>query len=116
MEQRPARARDLGIVVGDFPTGPNNAITDVAGVLVGHTTVIEGSDIRTGVTAVVPSAVLGAQGALPAAVAVGNGYGKFVGSTQIDELGVIETPVLLHSHVQRALLWNPAHPSRIVAE
>jgi D-aminopeptidase len=95
MQQRPARARDLGLSIGPFRTGAANAITDVPGVLVGHTTIIEGASIRTGVTAVVPAAVLPAGAALPAAVAVGNGYGKLIGSTQIAELGVIETPVLL---------------------
>lgn len=95
MEQDPARARDLGIVVGRYATGASNAITDIPGVGVGHTTLIQGADIRTGVTAVVPAPVLAADVSLPAAVAVGNGYGKFVGSTQIAELGVIETPILL---------------------
>jgi D-aminopeptidase len=95
MSQSPVRARDLGVVVGGFEVGEHNAITDVPGVLVGQTTVIEGTDIRTGVTAIVPTAVVTARGTLPAALAVGNGHGKFVGSTQIDELGVIETPILL---------------------
>jgi D-aminopeptidase len=88
------RARDLGIVVGVLPTGHHNAITDVDGVLVGHATIDDGADLHTGVTAVVP-AQLGSRGSLPAAVAVGNGYGKLVGSTQIDELGVLETPIVL---------------------
>lgn len=87
----PRRARDLGVVVGTLPTGPLNAITDVPGVLVGQTT-ITGDGLNTGVTAIVPA---GWAAGLPAAVAVGNGYGKLVGTTQIDELGVIETPVLL---------------------
>jgi D-aminopeptidase len=95
MEQRPARARELGVVVGGFGTGAHNAITDVPGVAVGHATVIQEPGIRTGVTAVVPAGVLPADGSLPAALAVGNGFGKFVGATQIAELGVIETPVLL---------------------
>jgi D-aminopeptidase len=89
-----ARARDLGIIVGSLPTGPANAITDVPGVRVGHTTLIEGSDIRTGVTAIVPDALTGSQ-TLNAGLAVGNGFGKIVGTTQVGELGVIETPVLL---------------------
>jgi D-aminopeptidase len=84
-----ARARDLGIVAGAL-----NAITDVAGVRVGHTTVIEGSDIRTGVTAIVPDGLTGTQ-ALSAGLATGNGFGKIVGTTQVSELGVIETPVVL---------------------
>src|SRR5579875_2141709 len=94
-QHHPARARDLGIVVGHLGTGTHNAITDVPGVSVGHTTVIQDPDIRTGVTAVVPAGVLPADGQLPAALAVGNGHGKLVGATQIAELGVIETPVLL---------------------
>ena len=89
--QRPRRVRDLGVVVGTLPTGPLNAITDVPGVRVGQTTISTG-DLITGVTAVVPD---GYQVGLPAAVAVGNGYGKLVGTTQVGELGVIETPILL---------------------
>ncbi|ADB34144.1 peptidase S58 DmpA [Kribbella flavida DSM 17836] len=98
------RARDLGVVPGTLPTGPLNAITDVPGVLVGHTTLDDGADLHTGVTAIVPTPSAGAgtsatawspQTALPAAVAVGNGYGKLVGSTQVDELGRLETPILL---------------------
>ncbi|MED7929254.1 P1 family peptidase [Nonomuraea sp. LP-02] len=87
------RARSLGVVVGALPTGPLNAITDVPGVLVGHTTVDDGADLRTGVTAIVPEGLAG--GGLPAAVHTGNGYGKLVGSTQVDELGVLESPVVL---------------------
>ena len=87
----PRRVRELGVVVGTLPTGPLNAITDVPGVLVGQTT-ITGDGLNTGVTAIVPP---GWADGLPAAVAVGNGYGKLVGTTQIDELGVIETPILL---------------------
>jgi len=89
-----ARARDLGIIVGALPTGPANAITDVPGVRVGHATLIEGSDIRTGVTAIVPDGLAGT-GTVNAGLSVGNGYGKIVGTTQVGELGVIETPVLL---------------------
>jgi D-aminopeptidase len=91
---RRCRARDLGIVPGPVPPGQHNAITDVPGVRVGHTTIIEGSDIRTGVTAIVHDRLTGRQ-ALAAGLAVGNGYGKIVGTTQVSELGVIETPVLL---------------------
>ncbi len=89
--QTPRRVRDLGVTVGTLPPGPLNAITDVPGVRVGQTTISAG-DLHTGVTAIVPD---GYADGLPAAVAVGNGYGKLVGSTQVDELGVIETPVLL---------------------
>src|SRR5580698_636960 len=72
-----ARARDLGVVPGPVPTGPLNAITDVPGIRVGHTTLIEGSDIRTGVTAIVPDGLARAPG-LDAGLAVGNGYRKIV--------------------------------------
>jgi D-aminopeptidase len=89
-----ARAADLGVVVGQLPPGPLNAITDVAGVLAGHTTLIEGTDIRTGVTAIVPEALSG-PGRLPAGVFVGNGFGKMTGTTQVSELGEIETPIVL---------------------
>jgi D-aminopeptidase len=89
--QTPRRVRDLGVTVGSLPTGSLNAITDVPGVRVGQTT-ITGDGLNTGVTAIVPDAY---DGTLPAAVAVGNGYGKLVGSTQLDELGGIETPILL---------------------
>jgi D-aminopeptidase len=93
-ETHRARARDLGIEVGALPPGEHNAITDVAGVRVGHTTLIEGSDVRTGVTAIVHDGLTGVK-TLNAALAVGNGYGKIVGTTQLAELGVIETPVVL---------------------
>jgi D-aminopeptidase len=89
-----ARARDLGIVVGSLPAGEHNAITDVPGVRVGHTTLIEGSDVRTGVTAIVHDALTGSR-TLSAGLAVGNGYGKIVGTTQLAELGEIETPIVL---------------------
>jgi D-aminopeptidase len=93
-ESQRVRARELEIVVGALPAGAHNAITDVAGVRVGHTTVIEGSDIRTGVTAIVHDGLTGAR-ALNAGLATGNGFGKIVGTTQVSELGVIETPVVL---------------------
>jgi len=92
----PVRARDLGIAIGELPTGPLNAITDVAGVGVGHATVNEGDDVRTGVTVIVPQ--LGENAfwkRLPAAVFTGNGYGKAVGFTQVEELGEIEAPIAL---------------------
>jgi D-aminopeptidase len=79
-----ARARDLGVVVGRLPTGALNAIADVPGVLVGHTTIVAGSDIRTGVTAIVPEQFRHVR-ALPAGLFVGNGYGKMVGATQVSE-------------------------------
>ncbi len=89
------RARDLGIVVGVLPPGKLNAITDVAGVLVGHTTLIKGDNVRTGVTAIMPNAGTLFQEKVPAAIFVGNGFGKLTGSTQVNELGEIETPILL---------------------
>ncbi|MFI2104855.1 P1 family peptidase [Isoptericola sp. NPDC019693] len=92
--------RALGVVVGALPTGRDNAITDVAGVRVGHTTLHEGERLHTGVTAVVPDALGAGPGqrrSLPCGLFVGNGYGKLVGATQLEQLGAIETPVLLTS-------------------
>jgi D-aminopeptidase len=89
------RARDLGLAPGVFQPGPLNAITDVAGVRVGHVTLIEGDDVRTGVTAIVPADGNLFQNKVPGAVFVGNAFGKLAGSTQVDELGTIETPILL---------------------
>jgi D-aminopeptidase len=89
------RARDAGIAIGILPPGPLNAITDVAGVGVGHVTIVEGENVRTGVTAIRPHAGNTYLDKVPAGFAVGNGYGKFMGSTQIEELGEIETPILL---------------------
>jgi len=93
-EARP-RAREQGIAIGVLPTGPLNAITDVAGVRVGHVTLNEGESTRTGVTAILPHGGNLYQDKVPAGFAVANGYGKFMGSTQIIELGEIETPILL---------------------
>ncbi|MEQ8848564.1 P1 family peptidase [Botrimarina sp.] len=92
--ERP-RAREIGVRVGGEATGPHNAITDVPGVLVGHATVVHGERVRTGVTAVVPHGGDLFQQKVPAAVAVANGFGKLVGVTQVDELGQLETPILL---------------------
>jgi D-aminopeptidase len=89
------RARDLGVVVGILPAGKNNAITDVAGVRVGHATLVRGDNVRTGVTAILPHPGNLFQEKVPAAIFVGNGFGKLMGSTQVDELGEIETPILL---------------------
>jgi D-aminopeptidase len=89
------RLRDLGISIGVLSTGPTNTLTDVAGVRVGHQTIVEGDSIRTGVTAVVPHGENVFLHKVPAALVVANGFGKFVGATQIEELGVIETPILL---------------------
>jgi D-aminopeptidase len=93
-QHRP-RAREAGIVIGILPTGPLNAITDVAGVKVGQVTIIEGANIRTGVTAILPHGGNLYQDKVPAGFSVGNAYGKFMGSTQIKELGEIETPIVL---------------------
>jgi D-aminopeptidase len=95
-QNRP-RARELGITVGILPTGELNAITDVPGVLVGHTTLVRGDNIRTGVTAILPHSGNLFQEKVPGAVFVGNGFGKLAGSTQVNELGEIETPILLTS-------------------
>ncbi len=94
-KEKRARARDLGIIVGILPTGLNNAITDVPGVKVGHCTVVEKDDIRTGITAILPHSGNLFQDKVPGAVHVGNGFGKLIGTTQIEELGEIETPILL---------------------
>ncbi len=95
-QERP-RARDIGLKVGILPTGPLNAITDVAGVAVGHTTLIQGDNIRTGVTAILPHPGNLFQEKVPGAVFIGNAFGKLAGSTQVNELGEIETPILLTS-------------------
>jgi D-aminopeptidase len=89
------RAPDLGLKVGILPTGALNAITDVAGVEVGHATVIRGDDVHTGVTAVLPHSGNLFRSKVPGAVFVGNAFGKLAGSTQVNELGEIETPILL---------------------
>ena len=91
------RARDLGLKIGILPPGTNNTITDVPGVLVGNTTIIRGDSIRTGVTAILPHGGNLFKEKVPAAIYVGNGFGKLAGSTQINELGEIETPILLTS-------------------
>jgi D-aminopeptidase len=88
-------ARELGIVVGVLQPGPLNAITDVAGVRVGHVTVVEGDTINTGVTAVLPHGGNIFREKVPAAVVVGNAFGKLAGSTQVQELGELESPVVL---------------------
>ena len=89
------RARDLGITVGVYPAGARNAITDVAGVRVGHTTLVEGEQVRTGVTAILPHGGNLFQDKVAGAVFVGNAFGKLAGSTQVNELGTIETPIVL---------------------
>jgi len=89
------RARDLGIAPGVYATGALNAITDVEGVRVGHTTIVQGDTVRTGVTAIVPHGGNVFQEKVAGAVFVGNAFGKIAGSTQVAELGTIETPIVL---------------------
>ena len=91
------RTSGLGLKVGILPTGPLDAITDVAGVEVGQTTIVRGDDLRTGVTAILPHPGNLYREKVPGAVFVGNGFGKLAGSTQVDEMGDIETPILLTS-------------------
>jgi D-aminopeptidase len=93
------RASELGLKIGILPSGPLDAITDVAGVEVGHTTIVRGDNIRTGITAVLPHSGNLYREKVPAAIFVGNGFGKLAGSTQVDEMGDIETPILLTSTV-----------------
>jgi D-aminopeptidase len=100
------RALDLGLKVGILPTGPLDAITDVAGVEVGHTTIIDGENVRTGVTAVLPHSGNLYREKVPGAIFVGNGFGKLTGSTQVDEMGEIETPVVLTNTVCVPLVAN----------
>jgi len=95
-QQRP-RAAEIGIASGTLPRGALDAITDVAGVKVGHTTVIRGENVRTGVTVILPHAGNLFREKVPGAVYVGNAFGKLAGSTQVEELGEIETPIALTS-------------------
>ncbi len=99
------RARELGITPGTLPPGTLNAITDVAGVAVGHATLIRGADIRTGVTAVLPHQRNVFREKVAGAVFIGNAFGKLAGSTQVNELGEIETPILLTSTLN---IWRVA--------
>lgn len=89
------RTSDLGLKIGVLARGPLNAITDVEGVEVGQTTIIRGDDIRTGVTAILPHSGNLFREKVPAGIFVGNGFGKLAGSTQVEEMGDIETPILL---------------------
>jgi D-aminopeptidase len=89
------RVRDLGVAPGVLSPGPNNAISDVTGVRVGHATVVEGNDVRTGVTVVLPHDGNPFRERVPAGAVVGNGFGKLIGFTQVRELGELETPILL---------------------
>ena len=89
------RARDFGIQIGILKTGKYNAIADVPGVKVGHVTIIKGDSINTGVTAIIPHSDNIFQNKVPAAIFIGNGFGKLTGYSQVEELGNIETPVIL---------------------
>ncbi len=89
------RARAIGVAPGIFRTGPHNSIADVAGVKVGHATVVIGDSVRTGVTAILPHSGNLFFDRVPAGVHIGNAFGKLVGSTQVRELGELETPILL---------------------
>ena len=95
METPRQRCRELGITIGVLPPGPGNAITDVSGVRVGHQTLVDGDQIRTGVTAILPHGENVFQQKVPAAIVVGNGFGKLVGVTQVRELGLLESPIVL---------------------
>jgi D-aminopeptidase len=89
------RAREIGIAPGAMETGPRNALTDVAGVAVGHTTIVQGDAVRTGVTAILPHGGNLFREKVPGAVFVGNAFGKLAGSLQVGELGTIESPIVL---------------------
>ncbi|HKG55060.1 MAG TPA: P1 family peptidase, partial [Anaerolineales bacterium] len=95
MDTRRKRVRELRITPGILPVGQWNAITDVPGIQVGQVTLIEDDDVRTGVTAILPHVGNLFQDKVPAGIAIGNGFGKLMGSTQIEELGEIETPIIL---------------------
>jgi D-aminopeptidase len=114
-QERP-RARDIGVAPGAGAPGPLNAITDVAGVRVGHVTLVEGDRVRTGVTAIVPHDGNVFREKLPGAIFVGNAFGKLAGSTQVDELGTIETPIVLTNTisvgtaVEAVVAWTLGQP------
>jgi len=103
------RARDFGVAPGVYPAGEHNAITDVPGVLVGHRTLVEGDDVRTGVTAILPHGGNLFQEKVPAAAFVFNAFGKLIGLPQIQELGVLETPILLTNTLA---VWRAAEALR----
>jgi D-aminopeptidase len=114
-QSRP-RARDLGIAPGSMEPGTHNAITDVAGVLVGHSTVFAGANVRTGVTAVLPHGGNLFREKVAGAVFIGNAFGKLAGSTQIEELGTIESPIVLTNTLSvgtaldAAVRWTMSQP------
>ncbi len=100
------RVRDYGVEIGIFKPGINNAITDVPGVKVGHTTLIEGKNIRTGVTAIIPHTKDVFQWKCPAGIFLGNGFGKLAGYSQVEELGNVETPIVLTNTLSVAVGVN----------
>ncbi len=104
-EQQRPRVRDIGLKVGILETGAHNAITDVPGVRVGHVTLASGDKIRTGVTAIIPHGGNIFRSKMPAAIVVGNGFGKLVGFTQVEELGELETPIVLTNTLS---VWTAA--------
>lgn len=104
-EQQRPRVRDIGLKVGILETGAHNAITDVPGVRVGHVTLAGGDKIRTGVTAIIPHGENIFRSKIPAAIVVGNGFGKLVGFTQVEELGELETPIVLTNTLS---VWTAA--------
>ena len=114
-QSRP-RARDLGITPGTLSPGPLNTITDVAGVRVGHTTIVEGDTVRTGVTAIVPHEGNLFRAKVAGGIFIGNAFGKLAGSTQVEELGTIETPIVLTNTlsvgtaVEAVARWTIAQP------
>lgn len=110
------RARDLGVAPGVFPPGPLNAITDVGDIRVGQVTLVEGANVRTGVTAIAAHGGNLFQDKVPAGFAQGNGFGKFAGTTQVIELGELETPIILTNTLSvpegmaGAVEWTLAQP------
>lgn len=103
-EARP-RARDIGLAPGVLTHGPLNAITDIEGVRIGHVTLVEGDSIRTGVTAILPHGGNLFHEKVPGAVHIGNAFGKLIGATQVQELGYIETPIILTNTLN---VWEAA--------
>ena len=114
-EVRP-RGRDIGVAPGVLRPGALNAITDVDGVRVGHVTLVEGSGIRTGVTVILPHGGNLFQNKVPAGFAVGNGFGKFAGATQVEELGEIETPIVLTNTGPARRRVTALEPIPVIAE
>ena len=106
MNAQKPRARDHKIEIGILKTGTLNSITDVSGVHVGHTTRIEGQHIRTGVTAILPHSGNIFKEKVPAGIHVGNGFGKLTGATQVEELGVLETPIVLTNTLSVPIAMN----------